>query len=379
MSNPSLTIIQGGKLLCLESGALTEHLSPFAQEKVAQEARDTSRHAWKTGDEAGNQHLFSRSQLWGGKGEAQPVRPPRFAWAQRQSSILWYVLNLSRTRGLFRFDVKAGQESRLFHHDGFDPHGLCLASDGGFFTTRTNADGAMHIVRLDETGSAKQVVTDGDCLDEFPCLNGNDLYYQTSGLGRNDQGFVCAQAATAVYRIDLTSGRTEVVAENPDFDYLLPRVDGAGACYYVRRPHLKPGETSFFTTLLDVVLFPYRVVVAILGFLDVFSRLFGQSPLKTAGGGSGTEMDVRHKLVLGRLVDLQTLAKSEGKPVAAPRDWVLLKRNPDGREEQLATNVSWFDLGPSGEVYHSNGFEIFGPDGRCHKADEIIESFACNR
>lgn len=232
-------------------------------------------------------------------------------------------------------------------------------------------------MRFDESGSPKQVITDGDCLDEYPYVAGNSLYYQTSGLGRNEQGFVCAQAATAVYRIDLSSGQTVVVAENPELDFLLPRVDGTGACWYIRRPYLKPGDTTFLNTLLDVILFPYRVVVAMLGFLDVFSRLFGQSPLKTAGNAPGPEVDVRHKLVLGRLIDLQTLAKKEGKPVAAPRDWVLIKRHPDGREEQMAANVSWFDLTPSGEVYYSNGFEIFGPDGRCHVSDEIIDMFSC--
>ncbi len=56
-----------------------------------------------------------------------------------------------------------------------------------------------------------------------------------------------------------------------------------GHLYYIRRPY----EVSHFsprTALLDLVLFPFRLLRAVFHFLNFFSLVYSRKPLTTASG-----------------------------------------------------------------------------------------------
>ena len=182
-----MIFIEGGRLFINEGGAITEHLSPFARDKVADEEKAQQKNAWKNeAPDDPHNPMFSRQVLWGGKGGGTKAVPPRFVLAQVVGRRLYYVLSMSRSHGLFYFDRDAGSEVRLFHKEEFQPRGLYVDAIGRVYTTRTNADHSTHIIRFDEDGKNIKVLTAGDCCDENPYLVGSRLYYQSAGIGRTD-------------------------------------------------------------------------------------------------------------------------------------------------------------------------------------------------
>ena len=82
----------------------------------------------------------------------------------------------------------------------------------------------------------------------------------------------------------------------------------------------------------------------------------------------------------GRMIDTKkAMAERSRNSDAAivPKDWELVRRDKDGKEDVLATNVLAFDVAPSGEIVYSNGFTLFErtAEGVATKLcdDELIE------
>ena len=65
------------------------------------------------------------------------------------------------------------------------------------------------------------------------------------------------------------------------------------------------------------------------------------------------------------LMSLRSARAVQGVPSLVPDSWQLVRRDGQGREEVLATNVASYDIGPDGTVVYSNGRGVFvlGGDG----------------
>lgn len=373
-----MIFIAGGKLFFHEEGRILEHLSPFAREKTADEEKQQKSDQWKNeaAEDPGNA-LFSRQALWGTKSACSKAVPPRFRYAAQVGGRIYYTLTLSRTNGLLYYDPELKKETRLFHKEDFQPKGFFLDDQMRIFTTRTNADLSTHIIRMDSEGKNPTLLTGGDCIDENPFVRNGILYYQTAGIGRNEQGLACSWSPIAIQRIDLGTGDTLTLAEAPTFDFLLPKADGAGNVYCIRRPHRHVSDYPWSTFFWDILAFPYRLFMGILGFLDTFTRLFGKTPLKTAGGPEGHSFDAAHRVILGQWMNVVEASKKAGRPVAVPGDWQLIRISPDGSHTVIADHVVGYDLDRAGEIVYTNGFEILKADGgKLHESKELIELVA---
>jgi hypothetical protein len=204
-------------------------------------------------------------------------------------------------------------------------------------------------------------------------LAGDWLYYQSSGLARSAEGFVVDRSAVSVHRVNVRTGAGETLAEHPETDFLLPKADAAGTVYFIRRPHLKPGQADFLTILKDLVLLPYRLVVAVFGFLNVFSVLFGQKPLLTSGGPDDHQIDVSRRIIHGQMMDVVETARKAGRKVAVPREWQLVKRPVGGPEQTVADHIVWYDLDPDGKVVATDGYQVLVDGQAVHTSEDLIQ------
>ena len=82
----------------------------------------------------------------------------------------------------------------------------------------------------------------------------------------------------------------------------------------------------------------------------------------------------------GRAVDLRQLRRKRADdepPGLVPKNWRLVRRSPDGREDVLADGVLAYDVGPAGDVVYTDGTRVthLDPDGRHHRlcADDLVE------
>ncbi len=371
-------IIKSGAIFDVRGGAEKEFSSPFALERLEQDRKAFANNAWKSkepedaGPRAG---LVPRAMLWNGRAR-QPVKPKAVAVA-RAGERLYYVLEMTRSRGLFYYDFARDEEIRLFHKEEFDPRGLVVRGDKTILTTATDDDGAIHIVELDAEGRMKTQLTSGDCLDEQPCQAGRRIWYQSTGVARTPEGVIAAQAPAVINRLDLDSGEIVTVMTSDGHDYLMPRVGPDGALYCIETPHRAQGHYGFGAFVLDVVCFPWRLTVAVFEFLNVFSQFFGKRALRTGGGPARPDVDISQRVIHNRVVNLQQTMRAEGRKVAVPKEWRLLKVAGDGaKPEVVATNVLWYDLDEQGRVVHTDGYAIYEGGAKGREFSELVTGLA---
>ena len=381
-------IIRSGGIFTITGAGEKEFVSPFAVERLEQDRKSFANNAWKTKEQdegagaAARGGMIPRSMLWNGRGSKQPVKPKAVAVA-RSGERLYYVLEMTKSRGLFYYDFTRDEEIRLFHKEEFDPRGLVVRADRTLLTTAHEDDGAIHIVELDAEGRLRTQLTSGDCLDEQPCQVGRRIWYQSTGVGRRQDGMIAAHAPTVINRLDLDSGEIVTVLEHPRADFLMPRVAPDGTLYCIQTPHRAHGAYAFTDYFMDVVLFPWRLACAIFGFLNVFSMFFGKRALKTGGGPMTPDVDISQRIIHNRVVNMQKTMRDEGKRVAVPKEWKLVKVGAEvaaadgaAKAETVATNVLWYDLDEHGKVVHTDGYAIYNGGEKGREFTELVTGLA---
>lgn len=90
-------------------------------------------------------------------------------------------------------------------------------------------------------------------------------------------------------------------------------------------------------------------------------------PLSTAGDARARNFDAR-KLIERQNIEAAGDVTDEAQR-RAPADWVLLRRQPNGDETVVATNVVAFDVTSKGAIFVSDGdaIERIDPDGKKHR------------
>jgi hypothetical protein len=149
-----------------------------------------------------------------------------------------------------------------------------------------------------------------------------------------------------------------------------------GTLHFIRRPYLTGREVHPFRMLKDILLFPFRLLLAVFHFLQFFSMRYTGKKLTSADGARSREADMKQMMIWGNTVNAQRAKEGEEPPDLAPK-WELVRRLPDGAEQVLARSVVSFDLGPDGKVYYSNGNAIFAlpPGGKKQRmiSESMIE------
>lgn len=388
MSELTLAYLSQGRLSLKSPGAEPKLIhSKFGQQVIDRSLAISQKRAWKA---EGGGGAISGATLWGGQAARAAAEVVHFTGAALGSGKLYYLLQTSALCGLFRLDLAEDEERRLFTDAAKRATDLALHPAGeelALSLAFPNGTSGIGVVQAD--GSSLQTVTEGDSRDEAPSWvpgEGRKLVFQSAGVARTPDGFPAGLGPATIEQLDLDTGHLETLRAEQNFDLLTPRVGADEALYFIRRPYESPGARRFSlgTFLLDIVLFPYRLLRALLGFLNVFSMIFTQKPLTMAGGPERSEKDAMPVYLRGRKVEaekkLRDLRNSD--PDAAglvPSDWQLVRRTAGGEEKVLAKRVLAFDLQPDGRIVYTNGRAVFemGADGSGAKViarDRVVES-----
>ena len=98
-------LIKSGALFEQTESGETEFVSPFAHERVEAERSHAANRNWRNQAEDDPQALVPRNMLWGAGGRGSAPGRPAFLFCQRVGPRLYYVLGMSKTRGLFYYDT----------------------------------------------------------------------------------------------------------------------------------------------------------------------------------------------------------------------------------------------------------------------------------
>jgi len=363
----AFAFLSNGLLFYRERGGeLTQLHSAYAQEAVDRRERARERHGWKKGTSFG-------IAAGGGMRGFDPVEKPALVTsaAFEAGGDLLYFLKDDNVGGLFRRQAASGNEIRVLLRQNLHLGDLNLSPDGALLAASSQqSDGVANIALLNGEGENYREVTGGDTVDSAPAwIPGvpNRLLFQSSGLARNEQGYIVTQGPAGIEMLDMESGTVKPVLKDPGFDYLKPRVCPAGNLLFIRRPYEGP-RYGMGSALTDTLLFPFRLLRAVFHYLNFFSLMYTRKPL-TSASGPAMQADLKNILLQGRRIDAQKALRSEravqGVPSLVPNSWELVSRNRDGEERVLATNVASYDVGADGTIIYSNGRGVFmlGQDG----------------
>lgn len=374
----NIAFISKGKLFIKNaSSPVNEIHSPYIQEMIDRMNRSKQLHGWKE-----NTSLSTSFVGQGGKSPSDQVELQMTSAQFLPDNKLLYFMKDRNVGGLFEYNIESGEERRLLHRQNLNYEHLTVNTDNNkILCSQQHDNGIADIVMLSEDNTDYRQLTEGDTVDSAPAWIPGDsghILYQSSGLARSEDGYVIAHGPASIHMLDLDNNQVVTVREDSGFDFLQPRVDQGGDLYFIKRPyevHNYNGRSLF----MDTLLFPFRLLRALFHYLNFFSLMYSQKPL-TSASGPKVNADLKNLLVKGKRINAEkALAKENrvsGIPSLVPRSWQLVKRNKNGRETILATNVAAFDISSRNEILYSNGYAVFEltPDNKSRFVlrDELI-------
>ncbi len=337
--------------------------SVFVQTILDRVETTRSRNQWKNEGMAWNFGSMRRGGMPEIPVEMRRIRFCGVTGADAREMI--YAIDTDYACGLFHYDITNGYERRLIHRNQFRAADLSRhETDGSLVFTVHSPDGTSHLATMGTGGRGIKEITEGDAVDEAPSWMpgpGKVVLFQSAGIGRNQRGVRTSLSPFAIQKLDLDNNQMDTLLEQDNLDLLLPRMTADGSLYFIRRPYQVHEAVSPLKMLGDLFLFPYRLLRAVLHFLNFFSLMFSQKPLMTAGGPPKEGPDERFMMLWGRVVDTQKTLRAGNKNDTAlvPGNWQLIKRDPAGKEQVLAKSVLSFDLYPDNTILYTDGTRIF--------------------
>lgn len=359
-------VAQGRLFVARDDQPPQELTSQFAMHYEDRQARQQQAHGWK-----------DRSGLWGefGMGSpfgsmAGPAAPRRIRFSSAalgtHAGEVSYLVDFGHMTGLFQQALDDRGERRLFHRNDFPARELACDRESGMLAMSVaQPDGSSRIAVCEPDGRLVREVTDGDTVDEAPSWVGGArrrIVYQAAPILRNSAGYPVGLGPYGIEEVDLDARKLSLLHEEDHYDCLQPREDADGVLYFIRRPYRAPQTApSLLQVAKDVGLFPYRLLRAGFAYLDYFSLRYTGEPLRTAGGPErkiAVPEDVFR--MWGQWIDPRRQYPQKGEQASSlvPRDWQLIRRSANGKEDVQARGVLAFDLTPTGDILYSTGTSI---------------------
>lgn len=279
-------------------------------------------------------------------------------------------------KGGVLYSVSLGHETGGFYtknpYDPDEPEGLVFSAVRLYVRDLTRCGGDVyaaldcapesHVIRLDPDTGRYEQLTEGDTVERHPFAADGVLYFDMRGYARNSDQQLVGLGPSAIATLNLLTGEIEEHFSDTETDYLKYTEAPDGTRRMLVRPH-RSGKSA--ANPLGCLLAPFS---AIMGFVHVFSSINAarngkKPPLKTSDGEAAQTMDNR-LTVDGVLIDLKKIDAENKKhgdeyPGLLPRDWRLVKINPDSSLETLQHGVLDYMPLPDGGYIYSNGAHVF--------------------
>jgi len=366
--------------LAAENG-IEEFTSEKIEKYIATSKDISRRHEWKTSG-AGAQ--FMNSYVPKADDDSLRMETSINGISDCGGDVL-YSATLGEVSGLFRKPldtsvaeglIMSSRDMRIYKVSAFE--GQCAASVGGRLE--------RHIAIFNiETGTHREL-TEGEVQEDYPSYSrdGRKIFYNSAGLGISHSGLTGAVGPHGIFCYDIQRNEMQELLASDNFDYIAPKEDGGGNLILIKRPYKGYGNGGNF--LLDLLLFPVRIIKAIAGLLNYFSIAFGGESLRSGGA----DRDIKSKQINekdlffdGNVINAQQSLKANQRrgekfPGIIPHSWELTKIDKEGNQFCLKKGVMDYCICENGDIVYSNGNAIIrlAQDG----TEQLIERcrMACN-
>ncbi len=339
--------------------------------------RAQQKHSWKSAGNDGSP--FSGAMLWGKSAMTGdiPLAITSICGGKEPGGLV-YSLESGSLCALLEVAQFGAEERRLWNDNRTQIRHVSLRRDtGDMVFSILHENGTANIgVKMSGEGGVKEL-TEGDSFDTAPRWRpgeGRRILFQSAGIGRNREGHFLALGPFSIQQLDPELGEMTTLVEDRRYDHLAPQGLEDGSLLYIRRPYAPHERVSPLRVLKDVLLFPFRLLHAIVQYLNFFSAMYTGRKL-TSGGAKGREMDLKQMMIWGNLVRAQRPTSVEEESAdLVPKSWQLCRHSPDGEMEILASGVLAYDVDDSGRLVFTNGNAIFLLDGGGRKEHVTTES-----
>lgn len=359
-------ITQGKLHYCADEQPAKLIDSQFAQDVVNRALAHQQKNSWKTGGTSAAAMMARQNML---EGDPRAVKVHVTAvTAGKEPDELLYVIRSDSVGGLFSYNLSTQKETRIFHRENLDISDFSKNQSRDVIACSQRSKNGTATISVIQGNDVSQV-TEGDSSDEAPSWVGNNdkqLVYQSAGIARNQSGMMVGLGPASIQKLDLQNGTVTPIVEDGNNDCLCPHSLSNGDLFYIRRPYEPPFKRDYpwHKMVLDILLFPFRMVMAIFHFLNFFSLAFSKKPLTTAGGPKLEGPDEKSLFLRGKMIDAeQALKENNQSPETlhlVPKTWQLLKRDVSGKESAIADGVLSYDLSADGSsIIYSTGAALY--------------------
>ena len=211
-------------------------------------------------------------------------------------------------------------------------------------------------------------LTDGDAADENASCSKTEpgkIYFNSRGVGRDVNGNFTEYGDSSIQKLDLnTLELTEVLAE-PGCSFVKPKEDGSGNLYCIKRGG-KQRKRGFFGVLLDILLIPAKIFLAIYLFIESFVLLFTGKTFtsKDANPTKGRKANSQKIFVEGNLIHAdrefkRNQRKKDKDAGFIPLSWQLVKIAPDKTQTVIKHGICDYHIERDNEILAVNGKSVF--------------------
>ncbi len=368
--------LSGGKLY-LKFGranvrAIASEFGQAAQQRVIQAQR---RNGWKQKNAMAN---FLPAGMSGDVSSAETnVQIAVQGVCPTSADRLLYTLEAGEIGGIFTLEQLAAsadrsqqpKEKRLFHSADFkvdrvDYHPIHKL----IACAVVRKDGIANIAMMPVDAVHLQEVTEGDSIDLAPkWIPGKRkaVVFQSAGIGRDRSGYIIEHKHSTIEQLDFDKQAVITLASDPNYDLLSPQMSAGGILYYIRRPYRPLQQRVRLThTLKELLLVPVRLLAAMFGWLNFFTRRYtGKALIASPPPQRTTD---RHMFLLGRWIDVAAEVERNRRfgdadsPSLVPRSWELIEQRPHQEPKVIAQGVLAFDVSLDGKLIYSNGTAVYG-------------------
>jgi len=239
------------------------------------------------------------------------------------------------------------------------------------------------------TGSVYlSMLTEGESIDSCPTWSRyepNTIYYASAGFAirptrKNNSDSVdpspmgraiSAQqqvdrrlvGPVAVYKLNTETAEIKEILSNDHFDFIRPQTDSYGNLYFIKKPYTpnKDGGKPL-SCLLDILLFPFRLIRALVGFLNIFSMVYSGKSIRQSQDVAAQNKGEKELYLDGNVINAEKELKANRKqgekyPGIVPRSFELCRMSPSGEISVIKKGVLTYSLSENG-IYYSNGSAI---------------------
>jgi hypothetical protein len=290
---------------------------------------------------------------------------------------LLYTLEAGEIGGIFTLEQLAvsadrsqqPKEKRLFHSADFKVDRVDYQPIHKLIACAVvRKDGIANIAMMPADAVHLQEVTEGDSIDLAPkWIPGTRkaVVFQSAGICRDRSGYIIEHKHSTIEQLDFDKQEVITLASDPTYDLLSPQLSAGGTLYYIRRPYRPLRQRIRLRhTLRELFLIPVRLLAAMFGWLNFFTRQYtGKALIAQSPPQKTTD---RHMFLLGKWVDVTAEVERNRRfgdadsPSLVPRSWELIEQRPHQEPNVIAQGVLAFDVGLDGTLIYSNGTAVYG-------------------